>query len=300
MNKNNHGFFFVINTVAGRGKTGKILNKLIVRLNEINISYEIEITKYPLHAVELTQNAIKRGFRKIIAVGGDGTINEVVNGIMKSKKAEKVSLGIIPEGGGNDFAKNFGIGSNINDDIEIILKGNTHKIDIGSIENRYFINALGIGFDASVAQYAAGIKYLNGLPRYFLALIKAALKLKNHHLFLKVNDRLLELSTLLVSIGNGLSTGGGFLLTPHAKVDDGKFDICIIKAVTLKKIPKVLTRVLAAKHLDLPEVEIIQTDLIEICSDKKVPIYYDGELPELENPYKMIIQLHARKINLIC
>ena len=293
-------YFFVVNTTAGRGKTGKILNKLIERLKEKKIHHELSITKHPLHAIELTKEAIKKGFRTIIAVGGDGTINEVVNGIIKSKKNDLVKLGIIPEGGGNDFARNFGIGSDIDDDIEIIMRSDTRKIDVGSIENRYFINALGIGFDASVAQYAAGIKFLNGLPRYFMALIKAAIKLKNHHLFLKVNERLLDLSTLLVSIGNGLSTGGGFLLTPNAKVDDGKFDICIIKAVKLGRIPKILGRVLAAKHLDLPEVEIIQTDTIEICSDKIVPIYYDGELPELKDPYNMKIQLHPEMINLIC
>ncbi len=200
------------------------------------------------------------------------------------------------------FGKKFWEGVVISkDEIEIILKRKFQaKFMFGSIEKRYFINALGIGFDASVAQYAAGIKYFNGLPRYLLALIKAAMKLKNHHLFLKVNDRLMDLSTLLVSIGNGLSTGGGFLLTPHAKVDDGKFDVCVIKAVKLSRIPKILTRVLAAKHLNLPEVEIIQTDKIEICSDKIVPIYYDGELPQLQDPYKMTIQLHPGKINLIC
>lgn len=300
MKQHKREYFFIVNTVAGRGKTGKKLNLLMSELNRRKLNYEIEITKYPLHAIELASSAIKKGFRNIIAVGGDGTINEVVNGIINSGKQNKVKLGIIPEGGGNDFAKNFKIGNKIKEDIEIILRGTTRCIDVGSIENKYFINALGIGFDASVAQYAAGINYLNGLPRYFLALIKAALKLKNHHLFLKVNGRLLDLSTLLVSVGNGLSTGGGFLLTPEAKVDDGKFDVCIIKAVTLGRIPKILTKVLKASHQSLPEVEIIQTDKIEICSDKVVPIYYDGELPELKDPYNIKIQLHPKMINLIC
>ncbi|MBN1326519.1 MAG: diacylglycerol kinase family lipid kinase [Candidatus Cloacimonetes bacterium] len=293
-------WLFIINSTAGRGKTGRKICKLVNLLNERGFDYDVEITKAPRHAIELTRNKIKDGYRKIAAVGGDGTINEVVNGIMISKKSDEVILGLIPEGGGNDFSRNFRIPSDLEKAVDILEKENTSRVDVGKIEDFYFINALGLGFDAKVAEYADKIRYLNGLPRYFLALMQAMLKLKPHRLFVKINEELMDISTLLVSVGNGLSTGGGFLLTPEAQVDDGKFDICVITEVKFLRLLKLLPTVLTGKHVNEPEVRIIHTSHLEIKSDKKLPVYYDGELPNLKNPFEIIIDLLPGKINFIC
>ena len=107
-------WFFIVNSTAGRGKTGKKISKLVTTLNEHKLDYEIELTKAAKHATQLAKDAIVQGFQNIISVGGDGTLNEVVNGVMLSGKSEEVNIGIIPEGGGNDFAANFNLSSNIN------------------------------------------------------------------------------------------------------------------------------------------------------------------------------------------
>ena len=145
-------WIFIVNSTAGRGKAGNKISNLITSLNEHKLDFEIELTKAPKHAIQLVQDAIKKGFNNIIAVGGDGTLNEVVNGVMLSGKSEEVNVGIIPEGGGNDFAANFNLSSNINKAVDTLQKFNLRKIDVGKIENRYFVNALGIGFDARAAQ----------------------------------------------------------------------------------------------------------------------------------------------------
>ncbi|MBN1949062.1 MAG: diacylglycerol kinase family lipid kinase [Candidatus Cloacimonetes bacterium] len=299
-NRPKKSWLFIVNALAGRGKTGRKLGKLVEQLNRFDFDFEIEITKYPKHAIELTREYIRKGYRKLVAVGGDGTVNEVVNGIMLSRREEDVILGIIPEGGGNDFARNFRISGNIEKDLEILKKEVTIPVDVGKIEEQYFINALGLGFDAEVAQHADKIRYLNGLPRYLLAVMKALVKLKPHKMEITLNGEQFDISVLLISIGNGLSTGGGFLLTPHAKVDDGRFDICLIKKIKLLRLLQLLPTAISGKHLEQPEVEIRQTDRIEVKTSQVLPIYYDGELPELTNPLHFTIDLLPRRINLIC
>ena len=294
--KNKNRWLFIVNSLAGRGKTGRILNELIRELNALGFDYEIEVTKAPLHAIEITCEYVKKGFRKIVAVGGDGTVNEVVNGIMKSKKADEIQFGVIPEGGGNDFARNLHLDSNIEKGLKVLLHGDTKEVDVGRIEDNYFINALGIGFDAEVAANSKAIRFLNGLPRYFLAIMKTLLKLKARNVQIEINDEKFERSILLMSIGNGISAGSGFLLTPNAIIDDGLYDICIIRALPVFRIFKLLPTAIKGEHINYPEVEIKQASIIRIKSDYPIPVYYDGEIPVLKHPLELKIELLQQKL----
>ena len=293
-------WFFIVNSTAGRGKTGKKISKLVTTLNEHKLDYEIELTKAAKHATQLAKDAVEQGFRNIISVGGDGTLNEVVNGVILSGKSEEVNIGIIPEGGGNDFAANFNLSSNIDKAVDVLQKFNLRKIDVGKIEDKYFINALGIGFDARVAIISNTIKYLNGLPRYLIAVLKALISLKMVEANIKCDTCTLNEPFLLLSVGNGLSTGGGFLLTPEARVDDGLLDICLIKKVNRRRVLSLLPSAIKGKHLKEPEVVIHQTLKIEITTKEPIPIYYDGELPKLNDPLNFTIELLPNKLSLIC
>jgi len=293
-------WLFIVNSTAGRGKTGKKISSLVTSLNAHKIDYEIELTKAPKHAAELAQNAIEKGFVNIVSVGGDGTLNEVVNGIMTSGRSTEVNLGIIPEGGGNDFAGNFNLSSNIDKAVEILQKFNLRKVDVGKIEDKYFINALGIGFDARVAVISNSIKYLNGLPRYLIAVLKALITLKMAEAEITLDNCRFNEPFLLMAIGNGLSTGGGFLLTPEARVDDGLLDICFISKANRRRVLNLLPSAIKGKHLKEPEVVLHQTKKIEIKSEQPLPIYYDGELPVLKDPLHIIIEILPQKLNLIC
>ncbi|MFC1887678.1 diacylglycerol/lipid kinase family protein, partial [Candidatus Cloacimonadota bacterium] len=232
-NKNKERWLFIVNSMAGRGKTGRMLSDLITSLNHHGFDYDVEVTKAPLHAIELVCEYVKKGFRKIVAVGGDGTVNEVVNGIMKSKKVDEIKFGVIPEGGGNDFARNLNLDDNIERNLKILKRGYTKGVDVGKVEDNYFINAFGLGFDAEVAANSRAIRLLNGLPRYILAIMKTLLKLKERKITIEINGETFERSILLMSIGNGVSAGGGFLLTPNALIDDGVYDVCIIRSLSV-------------------------------------------------------------------
>lgn len=293
-------YLFVINATAGRGKTGKKIAHIIDSLNSHKMDYEIVLTKAPQHAVQIAQDAAANSLKNIIAVGGDGTLNEVLNGIMRSGKSEDVILGLIPEGGGNDFANNFDLTQKVDRAIEIILQGNTTGIDIGKVENYYFINALGIGFDAKVAYISKGIKYLNGLPRYLSAIIKALISHHGYNAEITADDHSFEKQFLLMSVGNGKTTGGGFYLTPNAEIDDGFFDICFIENVVRSRILKLLPSAIKGKHLQEREVCIKQAENIKVRSPKLLPIYCDGEIPQLENPKEFSIEIIANAINFIC
>ena len=293
-------WFFIVNSTAGRGRTGKKISKLVTSINEHKLDFEIELTKAPQHAIQLAKDAINKGFHNIISVGGDGTLNEVINGVMRSGKADEVNVGIIPEGGGNDFATSLNLSSNINKAVNTLQKFNVKKIDVGKIEDRYFINALGMGFDARAAQISNKIKHLNGLPRYLLAVIKALVALKPFEAEVKLDNYTYNSPFLLIAIGNGKYIGGGFLLTPEAIVDDGFLDICFIKTITRRRILSLLPSAIKGKHLKEPEVDLKQSKTIEVITKTPLPFYTDGELPELKDPLHFKIELLPKKLNLIC
>lgn len=293
-------YFFIVNTTAGRGKTGRKVTGLINRLNEHNLNFEIEITKAPRHAITLARDAIKRGYRKIVATGGDGTVNEVLNGIMLSNKSESVLLGIIPKGGGNDFAHYFHIPHTLEKALEVLTRGKTTLVDVGKIENFYFGNALGIGFDAKVAENSRKIKYLNGMPRYLFAVLLTLFQNKSYKMKVKISDEEIDSEFLMLTVGNCRFSGSGFQLTPDAKADDGVFDLCFIDKITRRRVLKVLPSVIPGNHLKEPEVTIKRSNFVEISSEEKLPVYFDGEIPDLKNPKHLKIELLPKKINLIC
>ncbi|MCF7857963.1 MAG: diacylglycerol kinase family lipid kinase [Candidatus Cloacimonetes bacterium] len=292
-------WFFIVNPTAGRGRTGKKINELVTSLNQHKFDFEIELTKSPGHGTKLTKDAILNGSHNIIAVGGDGTLNEIVNGVMLSGKADEVCIGCVPEGGGNDFSTNFHLSSNINKAVNTLQKYKKQKVDIGKIEDKYFINSLGIGFDARVAIISNRIKHLNGLPRYLAAVLKALISLKMFKAEIKIDTGIINEPFLLLSVGNGQSAGGGFLLTPEARVDDGLLDICFISTVNRRRVLKLLPSAIKGKHLKEPEVVIHQTRKIEISSDKALPLYFDGELPTLKDQFNFTIEILPNRIDFI-
>ncbi|MCF7911082.1 MAG: diacylglycerol kinase family lipid kinase [Candidatus Cloacimonetes bacterium] len=293
-------WFFIVNSTAGNGKTGKKINTLINLLNQHNFDFQIELTRYTKHAIELAQVACLEGFKNIIAVGGDGTVSEVAAGIARSGLADQVNFSVIPEGGGNDFCKNFHLSHNIEKCLTQLINGKLMKIDIAAFEDQFFVNSFGIGFDAQTAAQANKIKFLNGLPRYLLAIAAALLKYRNFPLKIIIDDKeVLSGKFLLVAIGNGKYAGGGFKLNPNALVNDDFLDVMLARDVTLMRIFKVLPKAIEGTHEAEPEVSFHRCRKIEIISECDLPVYYDGEIPQLKNCKHLTIQIAPQKLNFI-
>jgi diacylglycerol kinase (ATP) len=266
-------FAVIFNPHAGRGKARKIENTLIRCLEKKIGVFEFYRTEFSGHAEQIA-GEIKDKFDVIIAAGGDGTIHEIVNGIMGGVAA----LGIIPIGSGNDFIRSLAIPNQLEKAIEVIFKNNRKKIDIGRINSRYFANGIGVGFDAWVVKESQKVKYLRGFLLYLYAVLKTVLSYKQETIRLSIEGKTEVRHIYLSAFGNGKAMGGGFLLNPEAEIDDGKLDLCIIDP--LKKWEAVwhLPKVITGKHLTLPQVQSVRSSKIDIFSENGIALHADGEL----------------------
>lgn len=286
MSSKQTNYHFILNPIAGRGRAYKAIKKIRSVLREKNVNHTFSITSAPKHATQLAKDA-QKDYDVIVAIGGDGTVNEVMNGLINGK----TKFGVIPLGSGNDFAKAVNMPHNLIDAIDVILSNKNIIADIGKVithrmvdnkkqiyDERYFINGIGIGFDASVAYESSKIKRLRGLPLYISALLRALLKYKTLNFLVKLDELRLKSKYFLIAIGNGVSAGGGFYLTPDAKLDDKRFDVCYVDPVGLFKILKIFPSVLKGLHGRYKEVNFTQAKNIEISSEQKFFVHADGEI----------------------
>lgn len=266
-------FKLIINPIAG-GRKGKTLTeKILERLRSWGISFDHEFSRYIGHATEIARQSVKK-FDAVVAVGGDGTVNEVVNGIF----GYNIPLGILPVGRGNDFFKSI----NTSRLLDVIIKPfvETPKIimaDVGRINSRYFMNVAGVGFDALVATIAEPIRFLGPIA-YLGSAIMGLMKNRGIKLHLNIDGEKIDLNALLVAIANGKYFGGGMKIAPEASPWDGKFDVCLIENTSRLEILKTLPKVYSGEHTHHPKVKMLKAEYIEIVSSEKVPAEMDGEV----------------------
>jgi diacylglycerol kinase (ATP) len=269
---------FIVNPVSGNGRTRKVLPHLLSLAKRIGLDFDMQLTQAPEHATELAREHSAE-FDVVVAVGGDGTVNEVAAGAVKSKAV----MGVIPTGTGNDFARALGRLKSLQDYIHRIVDGKVKAIDTGvlTLNNRelIFVNGVGAGFDAEVARESLNVHRLKGLSRYLYAVLKTLAKYKSVQMSIELDDRLLEGKRYLVAVGNGISAGGGFLLTPDARLDDGLLDVCLVSDLSVGRVLRVLPSVLNGSHGKYPEVTMRQAKRIRIKSEMPVSIHRDGEVP---------------------
>jgi YegS/Rv2252/BmrU family lipid kinase len=253
--------------------------------NEVGLSgrADVALTERPRHAIELTKAAINNGYDVLVAAGGDGTINEVVNGIMASNK-EGVRLGIIPIGTGNDFAHSLGIDKDVRSSVRNITKGRTRWVDIGLMEDdkgrrRYFVNNMGVGLDANVIIRTQEITKLRGFPKYLAAVLTALVKdYQPLHLHVRYDEEELKQEVLFLYLGLGTRGGGGFLLTPDALHDDNLIDSCTVPMLGRLRIASLINAATKGTHVHTPYPQMRQSREIVINSVEAMPVQIEGEI----------------------
>lgn len=266
-------FKFIVNPTAARGKGTEIGKKIDELCRSRSVDYHLEFTTLPNHATEIAERSCSK-FECIVAVGGDGTINEVVNGII----GKKVKLGIIPTGSGNDYVKILNIPLPTLQAFESLLQLKTRIVDAGQAGNVYFANGLGIGFDAWVVIQSQKVNWLRGSAIYFYSVLRTMYSYKAPWMRLTYNNMTCEDKMFMITVGNGVSLGGGFKLTPFAKLDDGLFDLNIVRDLTKIEILQNLVGVYSGKHVNMPQVTTGRTSEILIESDQDLAAHVDGEL----------------------
>ena len=267
-------YMLIVNPEAGSGRTMKVLPQIENILRTKKVEYEFHFTQEPRHATELVKE-IGSKFDVIVSVGGDGTINEVINGLPDFK----IPFGMIPIGTGNDFARSCSIPYNsIEEAIQILMNHDVKNIDVGEVNGRKFINVLGMGFEGQTNWNGRKIEFIKGAFRYILAIVYTLIAYKRIPMKLTLDKKVLDDDIYLVSIGNGWNVGGGLQLTPKAKLDDGLFDICYVKEISRWRVITNFAKLSNGTVTDLDEIEIYQAKHIKVESTVVIPIHFDGEI----------------------
>jgi diacylglycerol kinase (ATP) len=277
----------IVNPISGRGN-GELYYPVVEnRLRELDIDFEICQTERPGHAIELAESASEAGFDVVAAVGGDGTVNEVINGLMiaRVKGFKPTALGVISIGRGNDFAFGAQVPPELEDACRSLVMDERKSIDVGFVKGgdypagRYFGNGIGIGFDAVVGFEALKMRRLRGFPSYIAAALKT-ITLYFHAPLLQIefNEETLVQPSLMVSIMNGRRMGGGFMMAPESLIDDGLFDLCIAGEVSRLAIFGLILRFMRGTQLGHPAIRTARSDHITVTALKdSLPAHADGE-----------------------
>lgn len=306
----------LINPVSGRGSGKRCYQKISSSLKKLSeekkIAVQVIFTQKEgeKNATNLAKRAVEEKYSLIIAVGGDGTYNEVANGVVGSN----IPLLLIRAGSGNDFAEALGIPKDPKRAFELIIQGRVAQVDLGKVNKRVFVNIFGIGFDARVAQCAESLKQkLSFLPVKFLYLIALLRELSCKIEYVRLEMRISEPKTFLrgvsgkvtlLAVANGPKCGGVFKLAPRADLQDGLLDICLIEKTSSQRIFKFIQRGIAGTHLALPEVIKEKGQLPRVCSltissldGQGLPCQIDGEALPPEREY--MVSVLPRALNVI-
>lgn len=268
---------FVVNPIAGKGRALSYIPKIEEIFKNKGDKYFIEISKGPGHASQIARDYCGKGIYRIYAVGGDGTLNEVLNGMAESKS----SLAVIPSGSGNDFIKSITNDLDIKTILERTIEGREENIDIARVNNKYFINITSIGFDGKVAYNANKFKKIWCIPErfcYFIGIATTLLEHSSNLVKVSIGKEIFDIEILLIVAANGKYYGGGIMPAPQAKIDDGELDICIIEKKGLFEIIKFLPRFIKGKHGNIDGVSFLKTTKIKIKSEKDIALNIDGDV----------------------
>lgn len=273
-------WIFIVNPIAGGGYGKTILPELETELTSRSVNAEIVLTQRHGHASELSKKYLEQDYTHIIAVGGDGTMNEVAKPLIHQKH---IKTGLIPAGTGNDFIQILGFPDRFNGKLwDTFFAEHTIAMDVGKVNGMYFLNGMGLGFDAQVAaeNYIEPDEVTKGggKGKYIWHILKTLLFYKECQVTISSRNEIKNSDCFINTISIGRRFAGSFYLTPEAVANDGLLDICMINRLNLLQRLKILTMVPKGTHIHDPKVDYYQTENLSINFGKKVPFHIDGEL----------------------
>jgi YegS/Rv2252/BmrU family lipid kinase len=295
--KDKEKWCFILNPTAGSGFGSVLLPELEKQLAKRSLDATIRVTERHGHAIELSQLSLEEGCTHIIAVGGDGTMNEVARPLIGQNQ---VITGLIPAGTGNDFNQILGFPDRFNEEHwDIFFQQATTKMDVGKVNDLYFLNGMGLGFDAQVAakNYVepGEVAKSGGKGKYLRHIISTLLFYQEGKATINSRNQEKETDCFMNTIAIGRRFAGSFLITPKALANDGLLDVCMIKKLNLLQRFRILTMVPKGTHILDTKVEYYQTEKISVEFGKKVPFHVDGEL-YFDTTFEVVLLPSALKI----
>lgn len=265
--------FIIWNPFAG-GKAQKICKQLTTRLSSDEIEYQVFDTNESKSATATVKEFLNETFSDLIIIGGDGTINEAVNGLKYD-----IPVAILPAGTGDDFIKNVSIGKTLDEQIENSINGKIERIDLGQCNDRKFVNGVGIGFDGQIVEDMASkrVPLLTGHAAYYYHVLRILGGYRERLFRYSIDESNFEKDLILLTVGNGTTFGGGFKLMPEANINDGLLEICEIGKVSGLRRFLNIHKLSGGTHGSLKEVHFHKAKSIYIESNNQLFAHIDGE-----------------------
>jgi len=306
----------IVNPTSGRGTGERSIPQIEHTLSEYNLDFDLVRTERPWHAAELAQEAIVSGYDVVVAAGGDGTANEVLNGLMQAGHGRRpapaveegtCAMGILCVGRGNDFAYGMGIPTDLEAGCRALAQDHRRTVDVGRVtgglypQGRYFGNGVGIGFDAVVGFEAVKMTWLTGFPSYIVAVLKTIfLYYKAPLAKIEYDGQTITQPSLMVSIMNGQRMGGGFMMAPEGKPDDGLFDLCIAHEVSRARIFGLVPHFMRGTQATQEPIRMAQARRVVVTAVEGIlPAHADGETLCTKGR-RLELELLPNQLEIIC
>lgn len=296
----------ILNPTAGRGAGARLSPQIAGWLKSCGLDFDLVATAAPGHATTLARDAVAQGRESVIAVGGDGTANEVLNGLIQAGNGPGgTALGILPIGTGNDFAFGAGLSLDLQAACQVATRGQSRMLDVGRVQAdgqdvRYFGNGMGIGFDAMANIESRKLKRLRGSLLYLVAVLRTlAFYYDAPRTTICVDGEDFVQPCLLISIMNGCRMGGGFYITPDSQMDDGLLDLCVASQVSRAKMMRFVPRFMRGTHITDSDITMNQGRRVTVVSESPWAAHVDGEIYGVgARCYK--VELLPQHLRLIC
>jgi YegS/Rv2252/BmrU family lipid kinase len=271
----------IYNAAAAHKRAKKILPEVEAFFDEKGIKFELRVTDYPEHAVDIVGNADFSQYDGVVAGGGDGTLFEVINGYYKNEDRGKIPLGILPIGTGNAFARDLDMDvERWQEAVEIIKMGRPRNVDVGKFhthgQDYYFLNILGLGFVADVGKTAHRLKIFGNVA-YTIGVFYQMMFLKTYRVTIEADGEMYERENIFVEISNTTYTSN-FLMAPNAEIDDGLLDVTLLGKATRRRLIQCFPKIFTGEHIHLEEVEQFKAKKIRVETDAPKVLAPDGEL----------------------
>jgi YegS/Rv2252/BmrU family lipid kinase len=281
---------FIINPIAGFRRDKSFIEARIQQRCK-DLDFAIVHTTGPGDATRLAQEAAAENYQIVVAIGGDGTVNETASGLVGTDTA----LGIIPRGSGNGLARSLGIPLPPAKALEVICTGKAHRIDAGRAAHLYFFGVTGVGFDASVSHKFKTAAWRGPVPYFYLA-AKEFAGYQPEPLRLRLENQVIEMTPLLVTIANVEQYGNGAIIAPHAKPDDGVFEVCVVQPLNFAEFVMHAPKLFNGKAEAIPMISYYRSTIATIEKSGPVLFHVDGEAQMAESPINFSVLPRALKV----
>ncbi len=278
----------IANPSAGHGNGRRAIPKIERALARHGLDYDLTLTERPWHAAELARQAATEGYGAIVAAGGDGTANEVINGLMQARQEQgsAPALGVLCAGRGNDFASGVGVPEDLEQACQVLAGGQRRPIDIGRVtggnypQGRYFGNCVGVGFDAITTIRVAKMPRWGGFLSFLAAVLQTAFLYNKAPLAtIEYDGHTLTQRSLMISVMNGRRLGDGFIMAPDSEPDDGQLDLCIAEQAGPLRIFQLVPHFMRGDQAGQPEIKTGRATQVCITArDGALPAQTDGEI----------------------